>query len=66
MQTKVSHLDLVGRPVIILEKSNVVPEHNQYFQVSLVFYLIEDYSLFFLIIHLAMQLKGKTNKSKYN
>ncbi|KAJ8762405.1 hypothetical protein K2173_007565 [Erythroxylum novogranatense] len=32
-ETKVSHLDVVGRPVIVLEKSNVVPEHNQYFQV---------------------------------
>ncbi|KAL2522072.1 Dolichyl-diphosphooligosaccharide--protein glycosyltransferase subunit 1A [Forsythia ovata] len=32
-ETKFSHLDMVGRPVIVLEKSNVVPEHNQYFQV---------------------------------
>ncbi|KAK6939199.1 Ribophorin I [Dillenia turbinata] len=28
-----SHLDIVGRPVIVLEKTNVVQEHNQYFQV---------------------------------
>ena len=34
-QTKVSHLDVVGRPVVVLEKTNVVPEHSQYFQVLL-------------------------------
>ncbi|KAF3446921.1 hypothetical protein FNV43_RR12101 [Rhamnella rubrinervis] len=32
-ETKFSHLDVVGRPVVVLEKANVVPEHNQYFQV---------------------------------
>lgn len=32
-EVKLSHLDISGRPVIVLEKSNVVPEHNQYFQV---------------------------------
>ncbi|CAA0807036.1 Dolichyl-diphosphooligosaccharide--protein glycosyltransferase subunit 1A [Striga hermonthica] len=32
-ETKFSHLDMVGRPVIVLEKTNVVSEHNQYFQV---------------------------------
>ncbi|CAI9758045.1 unnamed protein product [Fraxinus pennsylvanica] len=32
-ETKISHLDMVGRPVIVLEKTNAVPEHNQYFQV---------------------------------
>ncbi|WCJ44747.1 Dolichyl-diphosphooligosaccharide--protein glycosyltransferase subunit 1 [Euphorbia peplus] len=32
-ETKLSHLDIVGRPVVVLEKSNVVPEHSQYFQV---------------------------------
>ncbi|KAG6704540.1 hypothetical protein I3842_07G137900 [Carya illinoinensis] len=32
-ETKFSHLDLVGRPVVVLEKTNVVPEHNQHFQV---------------------------------
>ncbi|RRT59475.1 hypothetical protein B296_00041229, partial [Ensete ventricosum] len=31
---KYSHLDIVGRPVVVLEKSNVVPEHNLYFQVQ--------------------------------
>ncbi|KAK8705775.1 hypothetical protein V6N13_049367 [Hibiscus sabdariffa] len=32
-ETKISHLDIGGRPVVVLEKTNVVPEHNQYFQV---------------------------------
>ncbi|GMY28953.1 dolichyl-diphosphooligosaccharide--protein glycosyltransferase subunit 1A-like [Fagus crenata] len=32
-ETKFSHLDIVGRPVTVLEKNNVVPEHNQHFQV---------------------------------
>lgn len=33
LQTKFSHLDMIGRPVVALEKTNAVPEHNQYFQV---------------------------------
>nr|XP_043617684.1 dolichyl-diphosphooligosaccharide--protein glycosyltransferase subunit 1A [Erigeron canadensis] len=32
-ETKYSHLDIAGRPTIVVEKVNVVPEHNQYFQV---------------------------------
>ncbi|KAK3232034.1 hypothetical protein Dsin_003915 [Dipteronia sinensis] len=32
-ETKVSHLDIAGRPVAVLQKTNVVPELNQYFQV---------------------------------
>ncbi|KAK7310661.1 hypothetical protein RJT34_08297 [Clitoria ternatea] len=32
-ETKLSHLDVVGRPVAVLEKNNVVPEHNVHFQV---------------------------------
>ncbi|KAL8135825.1 hypothetical protein AgCh_010438 [Apium graveolens] len=32
-ETKFSHLDMVGRPVVVLEKRNVVPEHNLPFQV---------------------------------
>ncbi|KAJ9186305.1 hypothetical protein P3X46_001895 [Hevea brasiliensis] len=31
-ETKISLLDVVGRPVVVLEKANVVPEHNQHFQ----------------------------------
>ncbi|XAR61514.1 Dolichyl-diphosphooligosaccharide--protein glycotransferase [Bertholletia excelsa] len=32
-EIKFSHLDMIGRPVLVLEKTNVVPEHNQHFQV---------------------------------
>ncbi|CAN1127752.1 Dolichyl-diphosphooligosaccharide--protein glycosyltransferase subunit 1A [Linum perenne] len=32
-EVKMSHLDIFGRPVVVLKKSNVVPEHNQHFQV---------------------------------
>lgn len=32
-ETKLSHLDIVGRPVVALRKTNAVPEHNQHFQV---------------------------------
>ncbi|KAK9740192.1 hypothetical protein RND81_03G017900 [Saponaria officinalis] len=32
-ETKFSHLDISGRPVIVLKKANAVPEHNQHFQV---------------------------------
>ncbi|KFK42059.1 hypothetical protein AALP_AA2G206100 [Arabis alpina] len=32
-EIKYSHLDIAGRPVVVLEKNNVVPDHNQYIQV---------------------------------
>ncbi|XP_043712880.1 dolichyl-diphosphooligosaccharide--protein glycosyltransferase subunit 1A [Telopea speciosissima] len=32
-EAKYSHLDIAGRPVVILEKTNIVPEHNVHFQV---------------------------------
>ncbi|XP_076954793.1 dolichyl-diphosphooligosaccharide--protein glycosyltransferase subunit 1A-like [Bidens hawaiensis] len=32
-ETKFSHLDIAGRPTVVIEKINVVPEHNQYIQV---------------------------------
>ncbi|KAF9618726.1 hypothetical protein IFM89_002421 [Coptis chinensis] len=32
-EVKYSHLDIVGRPVLVLERNNVVPEHNLHFQV---------------------------------
>nr|CAD1835281.1 unnamed protein product [Ananas comosus var. bracteatus] len=41
-EVKYSHLDIVGRPVVVLEKTNVVPEHNLYFQV---FYRFSNLSL---------------------
>lgn len=33
-QKKYSYLDVVGRTVVVLEKKNLVPEHNSAFQVS--------------------------------
>ncbi|KAI4351403.1 hypothetical protein L6164_005772 [Bauhinia variegata] len=33
LETKYSYLDVVGRTVVVLEKKNVVPEHNNPFQV---------------------------------
>jgi oligosaccharyltransferase complex subunit alpha (ribophorin I) len=33
LETKISHLDIAGRPVGVLEKTNAVAEHNQNFQV---------------------------------
>lgn len=33
LQIKYSHLDIAGRPVVVLEKNNVVPDHNQHIQV---------------------------------
>ncbi|KAF3527076.1 hypothetical protein F2Q69_00051720 [Brassica cretica] len=32
-EIKYSHLDIAGRPVVVLEKNNVVPDHNQKIQV---------------------------------
>ncbi|KAL4576470.1 hypothetical protein LXL04_012564 [Taraxacum kok-saghyz] len=32
-ETKYTYLDIVGRPVVVLKKENVVPEHNSHFQV---------------------------------
>ncbi|CAM6112002.1 unnamed protein product [Calypogeia fissa] len=32
-ETKYTYLDTVGRPVVVLKKKNVIPEHNVYFQV---------------------------------
>ncbi|KAK9164887.1 hypothetical protein Scep_000078 [Stephania cephalantha] len=31
-EVKYSHLDISGRPVVVLEKKNAVPEHNSHFQ----------------------------------
>ncbi|KAG0475986.1 hypothetical protein HPP92_012827 [Vanilla planifolia] len=36
-EIKVTHLDVTGRPVVVVEKDNVVPEHNVYFQVYYTF-----------------------------
>jgi oligosaccharyltransferase complex subunit alpha (ribophorin I) len=37
LETKYSYLDVIGRPVVVLEKKNVVPEHNVNFQVYYTF-----------------------------
>uniref|UniRef100_A0A1D1ZGL5 Dolichyl-diphosphooligosaccharide--protein glycosyltransferase subunit 1 n=1 Tax=Anthurium amnicola TaxID=1678845 RepID=A0A1D1ZGL5_9ARAE len=41
-EIKYSHLDIVGRSVIVLQKTNVVPEHNEPF---LVYYRFHNISL---------------------
>ncbi|EMS47419.1 hypothetical protein CFC21_068757 [Triticum aestivum] len=33
VKVKYSHLDIAGRPVLVLEKPDVIPEHNLHFQV---------------------------------
>ncbi|KAK4750570.1 hypothetical protein SAY87_004052 [Trapa incisa] len=71
-ETKLSHLDLVGRPVIILEKSNVVPEHNQYFQVYYTFSgismlrepLMLIFGFFFLFITYILYMHADISISK--
>jgi oligosaccharyltransferase complex subunit alpha (ribophorin I) len=56
LETKYSYLDIVGRTVVVLEKKNVVPEHNIPFQVyynfNPIFMLAEPLmlaSVFFLL-----------------
>ncbi|WOL09765.1 dolichyl-diphosphooligosaccharide--protein glycosyltransferase subunit 1A [Canna indica] len=41
-EIKYSHLDIVGRPVLVLQKNDVVPEDNLYFQV---YYQFNNFSL---------------------
>ncbi|KAF2324806.1 hypothetical protein GH714_017200 [Hevea brasiliensis] len=51
VKTKISHLDVVGRPVVVLEKANVVPEHNQHFQVQATIQQVESIIKQCLAIH---------------
>jgi len=61
-----TYLDTVGRPVLILKKSNVVGAHNQYFQVTYSFskftmlrepfLLITAFFIFFLIVMIYVRL----------
>lgn len=37
LETSYSYLDVIGRPTVVIEKDNVVPEHNIPFQVHYVF-----------------------------
>ncbi|KAI5660885.1 hypothetical protein M9H77_20208 [Catharanthus roseus] len=76
-ELKFSHLDMVGRPVVVLEKTNAVPEHNQYFQVYYRFsslsllreplMLISGFFLFFLacIIYLRTDLTISKSSASY-
>lgn len=41
-EVKFSHLDIAGRPVVVLQKNNVVKDHNQNFQV---YYKFSNFSL---------------------
>ncbi|VFQ78823.1 unnamed protein product [Cuscuta campestris] len=49
LEKKYSYLDVVGRTVVVLEKKNVVPEHNSpfqvYYQFSPIFMLAEPLML---------------------
>ncbi|KAI4320905.1 hypothetical protein MLD38_034338 [Melastoma candidum] len=72
-ETKFSHLDVVGRPVIVLQKTNVVPEYNQYFQVYYKFssismlrepmMLISGFVLFFVACIIYTHLDMSISKS---
>ncbi|KAJ1690550.1 hypothetical protein LUZ63_014705 [Rhynchospora breviuscula] len=53
-ELKYSHLDIVGRPVVVLEKDNVVPEHKIYFQV----YIYYKFNNIFLLGKAMMLVLG--------
>ncbi|KAJ4808015.1 Dolichyl-diphosphooligosaccharide--protein glycosyltransferase subunit 1 [Rhynchospora pubera] len=53
-ELKYSHLDIVGRPVVVLEKDNVVPEHKRYFQV----YIYYKFNNIFLLGKAMMLILG--------
>ncbi|KAI4339248.1 hypothetical protein MLD38_024211 [Melastoma candidum] len=71
LERKYSYLDVVGRTVVVLEKTNVVPEHNSpfqvYYQFKPIFMLAEPVmliSVFFLLfvtsityLHLDLSLR---------
>ncbi|KAG6573837.1 Dolichyl-diphosphooligosaccharide--protein glycosyltransferase subunit 1B, partial [Cucurbita argyrosperma subsp. sororia] len=60
LEKKYSYLDVVGRTVVVLEKKNLVPEHNSAFQVyysfNPIFMLAEP-----LMLQDAVIYEGKTN-----
>ncbi|KAF3791262.1 Dolichyl-diphosphooligosaccharide--protein glycosyltransferase subunit 1A [Nymphaea thermarum] len=76
-EVKFSHLDFFGRPVVVLEKENVVPEHNQHFQVYYKFnclsmlqeplMLISGFFLFFIacIVFKHMDISISKSSSAY-
>ncbi|KAJ1690549.1 hypothetical protein LUZ63_014704 [Rhynchospora breviuscula] len=53
-ELKHSHLDIVGRPVVVLEKDNVVPEHKKYFKV----YIYYKFNNIFLLGKAMMLILG--------
>ncbi|KAE8716398.1 Dolichyl-diphosphooligosaccharide--protein glycosyltransferase subunit 1A [Hibiscus syriacus] len=73
LETKISHLDIDDRPVVVLKKTNVVPEHNQYFQVYYRFsklsilreplMLISGFFLFFVACIVYMRADISISKS---
>jgi len=64
--THFTYLDTTGRPVVVLNKKNIVPEHDRYFQVSYTFssmslfsepaLLIGAYFSFFVFVMLYVRL----------
>lgn len=74
LEKKYSYLDVVGRTVVVLEKKNVVPEHNSpfqvYYQFSPIFMLAEPlmltgaFLLFFLTFVAYLQMDLSIRKIK--
>lgn len=69
-----TYLDTSGRPVISVEKTNLVNEHNQYFQVTYhygrfawyhePFLLVSAFFIFFLSVMIYMRLNFKIGQTK--
>jgi len=69
-----SYLDTTGRPVLILEKKNVVAEHNRFFQVTYNFsqlsmfqeplLLVTSYFAFFLFIMLYVRMDFQVGETR--
>ncbi|XP_006654235.2 dolichyl-diphosphooligosaccharide--protein glycosyltransferase subunit 1A [Oryza brachyantha] len=76
-EVKYSHLDIAGRPVVVLEKPDVIPEHNLYFQVYYRFnnisllrepmMLITAFFLFFMacIVYMRTDMSISKNSPSY-
>lgn len=69
-----TYLDTSGRPVLVIRKKNVVPQHNQYFQVTYrfsqismlyePFLLIGAFFLFFLFVMIYVRLEFNIGPQK--
>ncbi|KAM7260144.1 hypothetical protein ACFE04_015885 [Oxalis oulophora] len=76
-ENKISHLDITGRPVVVLQRTNSVPEHNQYFQVHYKFnmfsmlreplMLISGFFLFFVacIVYMHADISISRSSTSY-